>query len=245
METVSPIINGSINPHFTPDLFAPLTHNKKHQVLWYLICSISRKESFPAVEDLTFSTLVPPPELPIKVYSEIDEKSEEELEGLFVEIFNLKKGYYESLMEMTKQRLKEKGQRIYRMQSKLGFGGFLEMDLYRLKGYINECGEWNDFSPAKISQQLNRVESQCPKKDYGVNNINTGISMHTYRTVHGCGYINLYFSFLTEKDKNRVMEFYKEVWEPVGELIKAGNVRIEKQDQGHGFYSIELIWWWD
>lgn len=244
MEKILPIINGSFNPRFTLDMFEPLSLKEKQQALWSLHCSVARKDSFPGVEELTFSSLVPQPDFPITIHSEIYEKNEEELTQIFGKTLAIKENFYKSLMDLTKERLWEKGQQIYRIQQKLGFGGFLEMDIYRLKGYMEECGNWNDFNPAKISQQLDSVEVKCPKKDYGVNNPSTGLPMHTYRTVSGCEYINLYFPFLSEREIEKVVEFYKNVWEPVGKEVIADSVRMVEEKDGL-YSSIELIWWWD
>lgn len=244
MELVQPIINGSFNPRFTLEMFGPLTLKEKQQALWSLVCSFARKESFPGVEELTFSSLVPQPDFPITIHSEIYEKDEEELTQIFGKTVAIREDYFKSLMDLTKERLWDKGQQIYRIQQKLGFGGFLEMDLYRLKGYMEECGNWNDFNPTKISQQLNRVEANCPKKDYGVNNPSTGLPMHIYRTVSGCEYVNIYFPFLSEREVEKVVEFYKNVWEPVGQEVIADSVRMVEEKDGP-YSSIELIWWWD
>ena len=245
METILPIVNGSFNPRFLPHNFKELgSIEEKQQALWYLVCSFNTKDSFPGVEDVVFAGIVPKPNLPIESHSLIVKQSEEELGKLFEQTMVIRELYNKNLLTTTHQRSREKGQQIYRLQQKLGFGGFLEMDLYRLKGYMEERGEWNDFNPAKISQQLNPIEKACPRKDYGVNNPSTGLPMHTYRTVHGCEYVNMYFPFVDHKNRERVEKFYKEVLEPKTEEVKADNCRIEINEDGP-YASIELIWWWD
>jgi hypothetical protein len=245
MEKTLPIINGSFNPRFLLNDFQELPDlQSKQQTVWYLLKSIGNKESYPDVDHLVFSGIIEPPSLPVNEHKEILEKSEEELTKLFSLLQVAKELYKQNLLMLTKQRSREKGQQIYRLQQKLGFGGFLEMDLNRLKGYMEECGGWNDFNPAKISQKLNSIEKACPRKDYGVNNPSTGLPMHIYRTVSGCEYVNIYFPFLSEREVEKVVEFYKNVWEPVGQEVIADSVRMVEEKDGP-YSSIELIWWWD
>jgi hypothetical protein len=68
--------------------------------------------------------------------------------------------------------------------------------------------------------------------------------MHTYRTVSGCEYVNIYFPFLSEREVEKVVEFYKNVWEPVCQEVIADSVRMVEEKDGP-YSSIELIWWWD
>jgi hypothetical protein len=91
------------------------------------------------------------------------------------------------------------------------------------------------------------MDNLAPRRDYGVNNVNSGTPMHKWKTVHRCEYVILSYEFIDKKDLERVKTFYAEHWESKGKNIKADSVRIDiqKLDDSGTYYTVELIWWWD
>ena len=235
--TIQPIVNGSANPNLTPELFNDLDFPAKRQVIWSIMVSMGFAHSFSEVDPRCF-------EKPDKKfeYSSITEENANELFVTVRETFN---AHHNRMKAKTANLHYELGAKIYAAQKELGFGGMLELDKNRLKGYISACGNWNDFNASNVGAAIGRMHELAPRRDYGPNNPNTGSIMHTLKTLHGCEYIILNYDYVSADDVVRIQSFYKNHWEPKGKSIKADSVRIEVSDHGHGYYGVELIWWWD
>ena len=139
----------------------------------------------------------------------------------------------------------ELGQKIHKAQKELGFGGMITLDKDRMKGYISAGGNWNDFDSLEVSYAIGKLDTLAPRKDYGPNNPNTGYKEHEWKSVISTEYVIMEYDFICEKQLNRIKEFYKTHWEPVGKSIKADSIRHEVTEHGDNYFGIELIWWWD
>jgi hypothetical protein len=182
-----------------------------------------------------------------KLENEYDYSSitEENADVLFA---HMKEKFTEShnkMLAKTKDLYYELGGKIYAAQSELGFGGWIGLDAWRLKGYLAAGGSWNDFDHNKVGAAITRMDNLAPRRDNGVNNCNTGSPMHKWKTVHRCEYVVLEYEFIDAKDVERIKKFYEEHWEPKGKSVKADSVRMDVQELGNGYFSVELIWWWD
>lgn len=234
---IQPIINGSVNPRLTPELFNELDFTAKRQVIWNIIVSMGFAHSFPEVDPKCF-------EKPDEEYS-YSQITEDNANELFVTMRDKFNAHHNRMKSKTSNLHYDLGRKIYAAQKELGFGGMMELDKYRLKGYISACGNWNDFNASEVSAAIGRMHELAPRRDYGPNNCNTGSIMHKLKSVHGCEYVILSYEFITTQDLERVIEFYEKHWEPKGKSIKADSIRFEESDHGHGYHGIDLIWWWD
>lgn len=239
MEKIQPIINGSVNPNLTPELFNELDFNVKRKVIWGIMVSMGFAHSFPGVDQRCF----------IKPKEKFSDSSitPENANDLFVEMKKKYQEHHNKMLAKTRDLYYDLGAKIYDAQKELGFGGFVELDAYRLKGYVSRCGSWNDFNHRQVGAAIAIVDDLAPRKDYGVNNPNSGSLIHKWKTVHGCEYIIMEFDFVREKDVERIKEFYQKTWELKGREIKADSIRIEINplDNNGEYYNVELIWWWD
>lgn len=238
METkIEPIINGSVNPRLTQDMFNDLDFTTKRSVIWNIIVSIRYAHSFPEVDHRCF-------EAPDEkfVYDSITEENANELFATVKQKFI---EHHNKMKRKTTELHYKMGFDIYNMQEKLGFGGFIELTIHRLRGYISGCGSWNEFKSSKVSGAILEMHNLAPRKDYGPNNCNSGNIMHTFKTVYGCEYIIMEFDFVSKEDTEIIKQFYKERWETKGKSIDADSIRFEETDHGNGYYGIELFWWWD
>lgn len=240
---IQPIINGSVNPRLTPELFKELDKAAKRQVIWNIVVSMGFAHCFPEVDPKVFQ----PSEFKVS-YEDLtydNPDGELDLDKLFVTAKEEYNAHHNKMKTKTANLHYELGQKIYAAQKELGFGGMMELDKNRLKGYISACGNWNDFNSSNVGAAIGRMHELAPRRDYGPNNPNTGGIMHTLKSVHGCEYIILSYEFITAPDLERVKEFYQKHWEPKGKSIKADSIRYEESDHGQGYYKIDLIWWWD
>lgn len=241
VQEIQPIVNGSANPNLTPELFAALDHKTKRQVIWNIVVSLGFAHSFPDVEYNIFQ----PSDYKIS-YDELQAyASEDSLNKLYVEARAQYDAHYNKMKTKTANHRYELGQRIHKAQKELGFGGWITLDKDRMKGYISAGGNWNDFESSNVSRAIGRLDALAPRKDYGPNNPNTGYKEHKWKSVSGNEYVVMEYEFVSEAQLNRVKEFYKTHWEPVGKSIKADSVRFEETSHGNGYHGIELIWWWD
>jgi hypothetical protein len=239
MESIQPIINGSVNPNLTQELFNELPFDTKRGVIWNIMVSMGFAHCFPGVDPRCYEKLEEKFE-----YSSI---TEENANDLFATMRERYKAQHNRMLGKTKDLYYELGGKIYHAQKELGFGGYVELDAYRLKGYLAAGGSWNDFNHGTVGAAVSRMDNLAPRRDYGVNNVNSGTPMHKWKTVHRCEYVILSYEFIDKKDLERVKTFYAEHWESKGKNIKADSVRIDiqKLDDSGTYYTVELIWWWD
>jgi hypothetical protein len=237
METIQPIINGSVNPNLTQELFNELPFDTKKSVIWNIMVSMGFAHSFPGVDYRCYEK--PDEEF---LYSSI---TEENANDLFSTMREKYKAHHRRMLAKTKDLYYDMGQKIHSAQKELGFGGYVQLDAYRLKGYIDAGGSWNDFKSGVVGAAISKMDSLAPRRDYGVNNPNSGMSMHQWKVVHSCEYVILSYEFIDKKDLEKVQAFYIEHWEAKGRSIKADSVRIEINELDGNYYTVELIWWWD
>jgi hypothetical protein len=237
MESIQPIINGSTNPRLTREIFETLPFETKRGVVWNIMVSMEFAHCFPGVDHRCF-------EKPEEKY-DYSSITEENANELFTEMREKFTKQHNKMLAKTHDLQYELGKKIYAAQSELGFGGYINLDAWRLKGYISAGGSWNDFNCNSVGAAITRMENLAPRRDYGVNNPNTDATMHKWKSVHRCEYVILEYEFIDGKDVERIKTFYSEHWEPKGRSIKADSVRIEVEELGNGYYSVELIWWWD
>jgi hypothetical protein len=239
MESIQPIINGSVNPNLTQELFNELPFETKKSVIWNIMVSMGFAHSFPGVDHRCY-------EKPSEEF-EYSSITEENANDLFSSMREKYKAHHNQMSVRTKELYYDMGHRIHAAQKELGFGGYVKLDAYRLKGYISAGGSWNDFNSSNVGAAVSRMDSLAPRRDYGVNNVNSGHPMHNWKTVISCEYVILSYEFIDKKDLERVKTFYAEQWEPKGKNIKADSVRIDIQqlDDNGTYYTVELIWWWD
>jgi hypothetical protein len=234
---IQPIINGSVNPNLTQELFNELHFESKRRVIWNIMVSMGHAHCFPGVDYRCYEK--PDEEF---LYSPIAEENADELFSTMREKF---KAHHRMMLAKTKDLHYDMGQRIHSAQKELGFGGYVQLDAYRLRGYIDAGGSWNEFKSGVVGAAVSKMDSLAPRKDYGVNNPNSGMSMHQWKVVHSCEYVILSYEFIDKKDLERVQAFYTEHWEPKGRSIKADSVRMEINELDGNYYTVELIWWWD
>jgi hypothetical protein len=239
-EQIQPIINGSVNPRLTPELFKDLDKTTKRQVIWNILVSLEFAHCFPEVDPKIFK-----PSDFKKSYEDVFNDDEADLDNLFVTTKEQYNAHHNRMLTKTANHHFELGKRIYEAQRELGFGGFLTLDKNRMQGYINACGSWNDFNSSNISYALGMLDKLAPRMNYGANNPNTGSRIHEWKSVHGCEYLVMEYEYIDEKTLERVKEFYKTHWEPKGKSIKADSIRMEISEHGQNYFGIELIWWWD
>lgn len=241
LEKIQPIVNGSVNPNLTPELFAELDTETKRQVIWNLLVSLGFAHSFKDIDYEIFE----PSEYKLS-YDELQAYSSgDTINKLYVEVRAQHDAHHNKMKVKTANHRYALGKKIHQAQKELGFGGWIELDKDRMQGYITEGGSWNDFKHKDVSAAIGKIHDLAPRRDYGPNNPNTGSIMHKWKSVHRTEYVVLEYEFIDSKDLERIKEFYKTHWEPKGRAIKADSIRTEVVDHGQGYWGIELIWWWD
>lgn len=237
---IKPIINGSVNPRLTPELFKTLNPETKRSVIWNVLVSMQYPHCYQNIDGDVFKA----PQYSID-YKDVRNTEVEELDELFDKVKKEQKTHYNLMRALTANHRVGLGKRIYEMQKELKFGGMLTLDIDRLRGYIKACGSWNGFKAPDVNLALCELDTLAPGVDYGPNNPNTGNIMHKWKTVHGCEYVIMEFDFIDAQTLERVKEFYKTQWVPKGQRIKADSVRFEETSHGNNYFGIELIMWWD
>jgi hypothetical protein len=121
----------------------------------------------------------------------------------------------------------------------------MELSNFKMQGYIHAIGSWNDYKASDVSAAVSKLHALAPRKDYGINNPNTGQLMHKWKTVHSGEYLMMEYEFIGPKELEVVKEFYESVWKSEGNKIKADSIRFEVIEHGNNYFGIELIMWWD
>lgn len=236
---IKPIINGSVNPRLTSEMFKNLNPRTKRSVIWNVLVSMRYPHTYQGIDPDVFKA----PQYSIE-YKDI-ETEVEGLDELFDKVKKEREVHYNLMRDLTASHRFELGKRIYEIQKELNFGGMLTLDIDRLRGYIKACGSWNGFKAPDVNLALCELDTLAPRTDYGPNNPNIGNIMHKWKTVHGCEYVIMEFDFIDAQTLERVKEFYKNQWVPKGQRIKADSVRFEETSHGNNYFGIELIMWWD
>jgi hypothetical protein len=235
---IKPIINGSHNPRLTHDQFKELDRSTKIQFLWSVLVNMEFAQGFPDIEPKVF-------EKPEKKYTYQDlQVVDADLDELFNVIMSDFQAHRNKMLNKSNQLRYDLGYKFWGYQADCGMGGMVETDAYRAKGYIAAIGNWNDFNHAKVGVAINRVEAQCPRQDYGVNNPNTGRNIHKWKVTHSGDYVILSYDFVDVNTKEEIEKFFP-IWQSLGKGANADSCRIEVEEQGMGFFSVELYWWWD
>jgi hypothetical protein len=232
--TIQPIINGKVNPRLTPELFAELPEEVQIRVIWNLKVDGEFAHSFQDIDKEVF----------VKIPTGSHEDHPDHVEN-FKRIQDRLARHHNSMRVKTQQRRFELGQRIHQAQRELGFEGFIQMDADRLQGFVQAGGNWNDFKVSDVNAGIRHIEARVPRKVYGVNNPNTGQTFHKWKIVPSTEYIVLEFPFLNKENFEDVWNFYHVEFQSASRGMRADSCRFEEQDLGDGFFSAELILWWD
>lgn len=240
VEKIQPIINGSVNPNLTVELFAEYNEPTQRGIIWNLLVSMGFCHCFEDIDPVVFE-----PSGYKVTYDDLQKSGTSELIKIFTETKKEYDAHYNKLKAKTADHRFGLGKRIHQAQKELGFGGWIELDKDRMQGYITAGGSWNDLNHSKVVRAIEKIHKAAPRRDYGPNNPNTGAIMHKWKSVHRTEYLVLEYEFIDSKDLERIKEFCKTHWEPTGKSIKADSIRTEVVDHGQGYWGIELIWWWD
>lgn len=232
--TIQPIINGSANPRLTPKLFAELDKQTQAQVIWNLKVGGEFAHTFRDIDHEVFE------KLPTSAHEDHPDPVEN-----FKKVRKALQDHHNRMRVKTSNRRYELGKRIYQAQRELGFGGMIQLDADRLQGFVKEGGNWNDFNTVKVNAGIARIEAEAPRQDYGPNNPNTGYPIHKWKISPNAEYIVLEYDFINLETAARVKDFFRNYFEPYGRSMKADSIRIEEQDLGNGYFSAELVLWWD
>ena len=241
MQTLNmqPIINGSANPRITLEIFKGLEYEAKRAYIWNVIVSLGFAHCFPEVEHKVFE---PSPDKDKWKHSDI---TPENADSLFDEVKNAYTSHHTKMLAKTENLHHEYGKKIHEAQKEYGFGGVMELTKYKMQGYIQAIGSWNDYNASDVSAAVSKLHELAPRKEYGMNNPNTGQLMHKWKSVHSGEYLMMEYEFIGSKELEAIKEFYKEYWEPKGRAIKADSVRFEVVEHDNNYCGIELIMWWD
>lgn len=231
---LQPIVNGSFNQELTNEQILCFDFETKKRIAWNLIVSLGFAHSF---RDIA-------PEVFIAVPSKwsYDMLTLEYIDTVVIDVREAFNNRQRQLNFLTNNYYYGQGKQIHEAQKRLQFGGMLEMNIYKLQGYISAIGNWNDFSSAVAMEAVEKLDEICPAF-YIKNNPNNGLKKHIW-TVGG-DYITMKFSYLGNEDKERYMNFYKEYFEPTAKKINADSVRFELEELPNNAFSLELIMWWD
>jgi hypothetical protein len=232
--TIQPIINGSVNPRLTPKLFAELNHELQARVIWNLKVTGEFAHSFQDIDREVF----------IKIPTTDHEDHPDPVQN-FIQIKDKLARHHNYMRVKTREHRFELGKKIFQAQRELGFGGQMELDADRLQGYIFAGGSWNDFDVKKVCSGIRKLEVEIPRVDYGVNNPNTGISMHKWKVTPGRDYVVLEFDFISTDTLAKIQKFFETEFTSMSKMMQADSCRIETEDLGNGYHSGELILWWD
>lgn len=231
---IQPIINGNVNPRLTPEIFAELEPEVQAQVIWNLKVNGEFAHCFEDIDREVF----------IKIPTGSHEDHPDPVEN-FKRVKETLAKHHNYMRVKTSERRFELGQRIHAAQRELGFGGMIQMDVDRLQGFVQAGGSWNDFKVSDVNSGIRYLEAKAPRRDYGPNNPNTGRPFHNWKISPSTEYIVLEYDFLDKNQFDQVWNFYHQEFQPKARTMKADSCRFEEHDLGNGYFSAELILWWD
>lgn len=231
---IQPIINGSVNPRLTPEIFAELTPEVQAQVIWNLKVSGEFAHCYQDIDREVFE------KIPTGFHKDHPDPVEN-----FKQIKDTLAKHHNYMRSKTRDRRFELGKKIHQAQRELGFGGFIQMDADRLQGFVHAGGNWNDFNANDVNSGIRHLEAKAPRREYGVNNPNTGQGFHTWKISPSTEYLVLEYEFLDKDQFEMVWDFYHKEFQSVARPLRADSCRFEEHDLGNGYFSAELILWWD
>lgn len=242
METITekpllpPIVNGRFNWSIQPSEFEKYSFEQKRDMAWNLIIGADYAHAYHNIDPEIF--------VPRNMKYTHGMIKEDTVDFILNTVYVEAMQHHKELMQSTYNHWFKQGGEIFKAQKKLKFGGFLEMEYGKVVGYLYAAGSRNNLNHQKVANAVNNLESLAPKKQYGESNPNNGQRMHVW-SVRG-DYVTMKFDYLTTKDEERVMEFYKQHWEPIGRTIKADSIRFERQEHNvSSSCSVEFVYWWD
>lgn len=232
--TIQPIINGSVNPRLTPELFAELNPELQAQVIWSLKVDGEFAHSFKDIDREVF----------IKIPTGDHEDHPDSVQN-FIRVKDKLARHHNYMRVKTSQRRFELGIRIHQAQRELGFEGFVQMDADRLQGFVQAGGNWNEFKVSDVNAGIRHLEAKSPRKEYGVNNPNHAHPLHKWKISPSTEYIVMEFDSLDQAQFEGVWNFYHEEFQSAARRMKADSCRFEEHKHEDGLFSAELILWWD
>lgn len=231
---LQPIVNGSFNQELTNEQILCFDFETKKRIAWSIIVSLGFAHCFRNIALEVFIAM------PSK-YT-YDMLTPLYIDTAVIDVRNEFTARQRQLQFLTNDLYYTQGKQIHEAQKRLQFGGMLEMNIYKLRGYIASIGNWNDFDSSEVMQAVTQLDEICPTF-YIKNNPNNGLKKHIW-TVGG-DYITMKFSYLGNEDKESYMNFYKQYFEPTAKKIKADSVRFDLEELPNNAFSLELIMWWD
>lgn len=234
--TMMPIINGSFNHEITNDDMLAFDFDTKKQMAWNLIVSMEFAHSFRDVDPKVF--------LPIPSKYTYDMLIPKTIDDVLVNLRTEYQQRHKQLLTLTSNYYYKQGQDIAKAQKEFGFGGFLQMDYRKMIGYVQAGGSWNKFNHNKVADGIKELDQKAPRF-YMPNNVNNGSKRHVWTT--SGEYITMRFDYISKKDREAYMNFYKDHFQIVAQRIHADSIRYELTEipNGDGACSIEFIMWWD
>lgn len=235
-----PICNGSVNDSLTLDELLQFDAGRKASFIHNLQVSGQYNTSFSVLPEVFV------PMDSVYQWSEIKELlngSEEELNLALTTVYNklsnhrssllrAEQDYYYKLGLITRERLKE-----------VKIRGEFEMPLYQLIGYIKSGGNWNDFNTERVNQSLKLIDKTFPRRNYGVNNCNTGQKQHVFTTMND--YIFLKVSYCNSSELARFIEWFEQYKNEIAQINKCDSIRYEANEFEHDGRDFTLVMWWD
>lgn len=176
---------------------------------------------------------------------DIEELPAEHLDDALNKFYDAANFHLESLRKKTYLKHFQQGKEIHKVQKELGFAGELKMSLGKLCGYITAIGAWNEFYPNKVIPILHKMDDECPRMDYGVNNPKTGRKHHTWSIKSD--YIFLNTEYIGGRERiDTWVSWMNEAIHKYRHGLNADSMRIdgEEYDQPVAAYK-HLVMWWD
>ena len=247
METLikkEPFTNGSINPSLTISEMVEFDDETKRKFLYQMILNVGKNSAFNR-QDIDPDIYQPLFFDEQKYRNGIKEipasELNEELCRFDLDVYV----HLQKLRAQTYEKHFEQGKEINRVQKELGFAGELKMSLGKLCGYITAVGKWNDFDPEYIIPILHEMDADCPRQDYGVNNINSGRKHHTWSIKND--YIFLNTEYIGGKQRidtwvnwmNKAIHKYRHG-------LHVDSMRIDGEEYNDPIAAYKhLVMWWD
>ncbi|MCS3801091.1 hypothetical protein [Niastella sp. OAS944] len=167
--------------------------------------------------------------------------TEDQIDEALKTVFTRLVEHHQQMIIKTDAHHYELGVQIYVASKQLKFSGELYLTKGQLLGFIAVRHHSNDFDVTKVSRAINFLHNSAPRKNYGINNSNTGQIMHKWSMESD--YIYMRFEYCHEQQLKAIQLWFEQV-KHVQQSSNAYTFRLQIDALPDGAFNIRLVMWW-
>ncbi len=234
-----PVVNGGINTSLTVDELICFDVATKIRLIHSLQVSGEFLHSYQGVKGEAFTKL----EKIYEIDDLIEKATEQEINFAIYKLVSRFKAHEAEMQKLTAKIDFKRGEMICDFFKTNHIKAETHFNVNELCGYIQGIGQWNEFEPAKIIPILQLFDKTFPRKDYGINNPNTGALCHSFSIKND--YIFLNVDYCNSNQLEAFKTWYNDVATRNQKKLQADSMRIEIGEFGNNAHSFTLVMWWD